>query len=652
MSTMKCSCGTALKIKPEMAGKQIRCPTCKSVMSVPADAAAETLGISSDASLAPADPPSANRPRLRSEAMRATTPVTSVQATSASEGPVVKTVAAVVPNVAAATIAEPPPVVLPRNEPPPLPAAPPQPLPETKPRQPRVSPPLPPPVVPPRQRTLPEAPVLDADGPAFSLTELEPSALGFPAPPRIAPQPPVPPAIAAPAITSPAAVRASLSQPATWPKSWWIGAGATAVLLLILAFQMGRRGVDKPPAKPLVAEELATAQQPVATKPHTPAPPERVRPTAVPRTADSAAEETPPRTKPPQRSRPPAEVEEDPGQAVRTVQAPPRSVPPPRGGNSLSGVSRQYDDLDCQRIQAQHSVRVPSAANILEVDGQRLPLANLAALAECPAPCLYLPRGKHAVKFRKNELPLEVTVASDLSQVYYEMRQFFNAGEKPREAELLSRGAKALDVHNAPFLLNLMGAAHVGKDQSAAAQRKFRRALRVNPLFAPAHLNLAALLYQQGAKAEARQELQLAEATNVGNCFGLSPGIYEVRRQMGLPPGPTSGNELALSSYVAQEPLSEEDLRMTALMQGLAKYAVENAERGKIINNLAIHFADQGNNEQALDHFRSALAVLKLAGPERYKLAQHVLTQMGETCRKAKYEEADEYDRMRSMVQP
>ncbi len=209
-----------------------------------------------------------------------------------------------------------------------------------------------------------------------------------------------------------------------------------------------------------------------------------------------------------------------------------------------------------------------------------------------------------------------------------------------------------MDVHSAPFLLNLMGAAQLGKSQQEPAERKFRRALRVNPLFSPAHLNLAMLLLRRGATEEARRELELADATNVGNCFGLSPGIAELRRRMNLPLAQPATTELSLPSYVTQESLTEEDRRITALMQGLSKYAVEDAQRGKILNNLAVHFAESGRTELALDHFRGALGVLKSAGPERFKLAQQVLSHMSEACRKANFEEADEYDRMRNLVTP
>lgn len=618
MNTIRCSCGTPLKIKPEMAGKQVRCPNCKQVLPVPADAASETIGASSDTSLAAADPPAGNRPRLRSEALRAATPVTSMEAVASSSIPMVKTVAAIVAPVTAASIP---------TTPPPVPPAPP----DIQQRQPRVVPPLPPPAIADLD-PLPDLAPLDPLAPsAWSGGPLASSAL--------APSPRLP-------MQPPAAAQAAAVESGSKSLALWIGGGATVLVLLIVAFLVGRGGSSKPPNENL-ATESAPSQRIEEPAPE-PTPVAAVTPPIErPLVAPTIEEPAPP---PSQTPDPPVE---NPAEAVKPVaRLPAPAPPPPRGADGLTGVSRQYDDLHCMRIQAQHSVRVPAAATILEVDGQRLPISNLGVLAESPAPYLYLPRGTHAVKFRKNETPVEVTIQSDLSQVYHEMRQFFDAGGNVREAELLSRGAKAMDVHSAPFLLNLMAGAHLGKQQPQPAERKVRRSLRVNPLFAPAHLNLAALLAKRGATAEARQELELADATNVGNCFGLSPTIYELRRQWKLPPAQPAGSEIPLSSYVTQESLSEEDRRLTALMQGLSKYAVQDAERGKILNNLAVHFAESNRTELALDHFRSALGVLKSAGPERYKLAQQVLKNMSDACRTANYAEADEYDRMRSQVSP
>jgi hypothetical protein len=65
-----------------------------------------------------------------------------------------------------------------------------------------------------------------------------------------------------------------------------------------------------------------------------------------------------------------------------------------------------------------------------------------------------------------------------------------------------------------------------------------------------------------------------------------------------------------------------------------------------------VHFAESGRTELALDHFRAALGVMKSAGPERFNLAQQVLSHMSQACRAARFEEADEYERMRTLVRP
>lgn len=597
----------------------VRCPKCQATLQVPGDAVAST---------APVAPPG-NMPRLRSEAMRATTPVTSVSVDASSEAGIVRMVAAVAPSVAPSTVPEPPPKPV-TSSPEPKPAT-------VADRPARQAPPLPPPVIPPINSG-PPAPDSDA-----LLQPLEPL---LPDPPALDAALTAGPALMA--SSAPRAVKTAKEIPGQ-PRALWIAGIAAGVIVAVLigvvvASRGNRVAKADPAAKQLPPEvEVASPSKPaVMSENRMPREPVRAAPTEVAAPAQ--------RPSPASTAKLPPE-EEEPGRVARTEQQP-RPMPPSSRPGGLTGVSRQYDDLDCMRIQAAHSVRVPAAATMLEVDGQRLPIGNLGLVSESRAPNLFLPRGTHAVRFRRGENPVQVTINTDLAQVYHDMRQFFDAGGNVREVELLSRSAKAMDVHSAPFLLNLMGAAHLNKDQSAAAERKFRRSLRINPFFAPAHLNLAALHLKRGSTDDAKAELELADATNVGNCFGLSPGIAEVRRRLKHGAGPSATADVPLANYLSQESLTEEDKRLTALMQGLSKYAVKDAERGKILNNLAVHFAESNRPELALDHFRTALGVLKVAGPERFNLARQVLTNMGDACRKAKYEEADEYDRMRTLVSP
>ena len=324
----------------------------------------------------------------------------------------------------------------------------------------------------------------------------------------------------------------------------------------------------------------------------------------------------------------------------------------PRPEEGLVGVSRQYDDLDCQQIQSRHGIRIPRAAAVIEIDGLRLPIVDPSALAEAPAPILLLPRGTHAVLFRANESAVPVTIPSDFVSEYRAMREFFGVGGSVRDQELISRSARTMDVHGAPFLLNLMGASHASAERWGVAERKFRRALAVNPTFSPAHLNLAECLFRRNELEEAAREAELAAIFNVQNVYGLAAGVAEMRRKLGLPVAEFGSVDARQLRYVSSEPLSEEDRRISALLEGISKYAVEEAERGKILNNLAAHFADRGRPELALHHFRQALAVFKLAGPERFELTRRVFSNMSHVCRKAGFEEADEYDQMQHLVSP
>ena len=98
--------------------------------------------------------------------------------------------------------------------------------------------------------------------------------------------------------------------------------------------------------------------------------------------------------------------------------------------------------------------------------------------------------------------------------------------------------------------------------------------------------------------------------------------------------------------------MTEEDRRLTALLEAMSKYAVRAEERGKILNNIGAHFADSGRPELALFYFRRSLDVIRTAGPERYRLARQVMTHMSNACGKAGLEEGAEYTQMKSLVSP
>ena len=326
--------------------------------------------------------------------------------------------------------------------------------------------------------------------------------------------------------------------------------------------------------------------------------------------------------------------------------------PRPQAGGGLAGISNQYDDPHCQKLQRRFAWRVPAAAEFVEVNGERLPIIGFDSLRKVRAPYLFLPRGEHAIRLRAGELPIRVAIDDHLAATDSAMRGFFDLGGSVHRQDLLARAARAMDVHGAPFLLNMMGAASIADGEWSAAERKFRRSLLVNPFFGPAHLNLAVCLFRRNDAEAGIRELRLADALNVGNVFGLSRAITDLRRQHVPPDAAFEPIPLDVEQYVSSELLTVEDKRLIALMTAMAKYAVREEDRGKILNNLAVHFSETGKAETALEHFRSALAALKLAGPDRFALAEKVLSHMENACRRSDFPEAEEYAFMRKSVLP
>ena len=330
----------------------------------------------------------------------------------------------------------------------------------------------------------------------------------------------------------------------------------------------------------------------------------------------------------------------------------PKSDEGRKRSSGLVGISVEYDDIRCQTVQARYSIRIPTGAVMVDVDGDRLPLTNAETLAAAPAPCLFLPRGVHQVRFRQNESAISVEIEKDYVDEYAKMRRFFDVDHKVRDRELLQRAARAMDVHGTPFLLNFLGASYAEQGHWAAAERTFQRALAINPCFSPAHLNLAECFRRRGDRDRAAAEIDVADVFNVGNVFGMAAAISQMRIDLQRPPDRPSAMKFTLSNYAASEALSDQDRRVVGVLRALAKYAVEDEERCKILNNIGAHFADVGKPEVALTHFRSALAVARGAGENRFPLARQILSHMHATCQRASFDEAADYELMTTLVSP
>lgn len=311
-----------------------------------------------------------------------------------------------------------------------------------------------------------------------------------------------------------------------------------------------------------------------------------------------------------------------------------------------TGVPDRYTDEHCWALLQRYGVLIPPGADILEVNGEPIAVSGLEPISRVRGPYLLLPKGEHLVRFRMNQPALRVQIEGHFGDEYAMMREFFGVAEDIQTDWLTDRARRAYDVHRTGFLLNFEGAAYAAKEDWAAAERKFRRTLAVQPTFSPAHLNLAHCLARRGDQAGAAREVRLAQQFNVGNLFGLQAAIDSLVRDWKVEEESASPLILPLAEYQAATKLTEVDQRMIALLQGISKYAVQPSDRAKVLNNLAVHFADRQQADLSLEYFRDALQAARGDSASRSNLVRHMFSQMEAVCRTAGYAEAEEYAAM------
>jgi len=255
-----------------------------------------------------------------------------------------------------------------------------------------------------------------------------------------------------------------------------------------------------------------------------------------------------------------------------------------------------------------------------------------------------LPKGSHWIQFRPDEKPFKVTIPKHFRVFYDRLRSHYGLPKSVDEDRILEACGDALDAYRQPFLLNIHGTYYAKQKKRREAMRKWKRSLRLNPTFSPAHLNLALALFAEGDTLAGERELNLAELFNVGDVYAIAETIWNIRTQYNLHRNNEKTIDFAMENYLADGTLTIKDRRMVGMMKGISKYAVDPGERAKILNNLAVYMATTNKPEWACDFFREGLNELK-ANPDDYRqLAIEIIRHMREICKESEMgSEAREY---------
>ena len=300
---------------------------------------------------------------------------------------------------------------------------------------------------------------------------------------------------------------------------------------------------------------------------------------------------------------------------------------------------------------AKFSMPLPDGLATIVVDGRKLPIKNPGELVRKGGfrhPALFLPKGTHFVQFRDDESlgilaekgadakPTPIVKDDFFSQWYAGVRAKFTGPEA-----LGKLGANLWEAKwdfQSPMTPHLMGNYYFAQGKFKAAERKYWQAIRENPCFALAHLNLACIyarhsdgLGRTGVdfKRRAAEELHWAEQFDVGDVFGVQKAIGALRDELKLAPL-AEAPALRFEDYRSADTMEARDLRAVGIFDAAMKYLRTDVERAKLMNNKAVYFKLKHKYDSAIDAYNDALRALGTSRDE--PVATQILDNAASLC--------------------
>jgi tetratricopeptide (TPR) repeat protein len=301
----------------------------------------------------------------------------------------------------------------------------------------------------------------------------------------------------------------------------------------------------------------------------------------------------------------------------------------------------------------EHGVEIPIGAGVIEIDGVLMPVQHPSALAARGGVPLVLPLGKHIVRFARSGPPQVIEPRRWFLEAYLEAAGQVQENGRWSFDRLLELSRRSLDRFREPLVPHFWGNYYWQEGEHEAAARSFTWALQIAPTFAPSYFNLAGLAHERGDDDAARRYLRLADLWNVQNAYGLARASLQLRASLRENDALPADDE---PDWLVRDhsELTGRDRDLIAVLSSAAEFAPRLTERAKILNNLGAYFEHEAKSELALEHYRSAAAVLgstQLA-PEQRQVILGILNNLARVCRKADMPEYLRYERMQTMVQP
>ena len=295
---------------------------------------------------------------------------------------------------------------------------------------------------------------------------------------------------------------------------------------------------------------------------------------------------------------------------------------------------------------------IPDGADALIVNNERVRIQNIQELRNLgPAgfvkPVLYLPKGTTLIAFGQDKANQAFERREHYAEAHETLRGQLMTNARLDMGKLVACVRDSAGAFDTPYVPHFMGRYYREVGQYKAACRKLKQALRINPCFAPAHMDLARLYHRHLGDAQgARRELLLAHHFNINDVFAIQAELWELAEAIGLDSF-DADVRLAAADYApaASQPRPG-DADVAALRRAVQKYISSPLVQAKVESNTGLYFAADGRPILAAGHYRDALRSLNAVpdGPERRQVTKGIYQGLRAAYEKMGWAETREYD--------
>lgn len=252
--------------------------------------------------------------------------------------------------------------------------------------------------------------------------------------------------------------------------------------------------------------------------------------------------------------------------------------------------------------------------------GERPWLNGSPVLTEVGSPSssgwpLILPAGEHVWQIGEAGPVQTRVVTRTFAHFYLEEKALAQKDGRYNFDRLAERTKPIAAAFREPVLPHLWGNYFWQENEPEAAIRFWKQAARIEPSFAPAHLNLAFAHAEQKNDSAALKALALADHCNPLDAYGIAAHIQSLQERLGIWKAlDTAPFWSPLEYQPTAKVLTGEPKQVVQTLRTISQYATQPVDRIKALNNAGVYLTHRSQPEQALEPLAQALDIMVREG--------------------------------------